>query len=130
MLVRCDTKGYDAKPYDGEHIMKSRLSFTSWFYPLLVFVLGGIVTIAGCDYSLKEQQPVSPVTGGAIKIAVSPLLDTLQMGTTMQLKARVSGTTDSLALWSVASGPGSIDASGLYTAPATIDTAPLPVTIR
>jgi mono/diheme cytochrome c family protein len=110
--------------------MKSRLSFTIWFYALLLVLFGGIVTIAGCDYSLKEQQPVSPVTGGAIKVAVSPILDTLQMGTTMKLSARVTGSSDSLVLWSVASGPGSIDANGLYTAPATIDTAPLPVTIR
>jgi hypothetical protein len=65
--------------------------------------------------------------GGAatpgIAVSISPTSSSMVTGGTQQFSATVSGTTSTRVTWSVASGGGTISASGLYTAPSTAGTA-------
>lgn len=54
-----------------------------------------------------------------VAVVVSPTTATLNANETQQFSATVSNTTNTAVTWTI-SGPGSIDATGLYTAPATI----------
>jgi hypothetical protein len=73
---------------------------------------------ATCDATLKVN----------VTVSVSPTSVTLNTGATQQFTATVTGTSDTRVTWSVPGGAanGTIDASGLYTAPAT---APNPATV-
>lgn len=57
-----------------------------------------------------------------VQIAVSPTAATVAAGASQQFTASVTGTTNTAVTWTV-SGPGTITPGGLYTAPATVDTA-------
>ena len=54
-----------------------------------------------------------------VSVVVMPLTANVVVGTSKQFSATVTGTTNSAVTWSVAGG-GTISASGLYTAPATV----------
>src|SRR5205823_5709305 len=58
-----------------------------------------------------------------IAVTVSPKTANLTAGLTQQFAASVTGTSNTSVTWAVIAGPGTIDASGLYTAPASIPTA-------
>ena len=58
-----------------------------------------------------------------IAVAVSPASVSLSAGQQRQFGATVTGSTNTAVTWSLSSPIGSISASGLYTAPATITTA-------
>ncbi|HLK66747.1 MAG TPA: malectin domain-containing carbohydrate-binding protein [Bryobacteraceae bacterium] len=56
-----------------------------------------------------------------LTVTVSPLTATLTAGQTQQFTATVANASNPAVTWSIAQGaPGSISASGLYTAPASI----------
>lgn len=78
------------------------------------FVEGGSTTVI----------PPPVVTPPAITISVAPATATVAAGGTVQLAAAVTGTTDTAVIWSLleATGCGTINASGLYTAPAAAAT--------
>lgn len=59
---------------------------------------------------------------GEIAVAVQPATAVVQLGATRQFTAIVTGTTNTGVTWSVDSGSsfGTINASGLYTAPAAL----------
>ncbi|BDG02290.1 right-handed parallel beta-helix repeat-containing protein [Anaeromyxobacter oryzae] len=59
-----------------------------------------------------------------VAVAVSPSTATIAGGGTVQLKATVTGSTDLAVTWSVQEGAagGTVNASGLYTAPLTAGT--------
>jgi hypothetical protein len=59
-----------------------------------------------------------------VAVTVSPQSVTVQEGATQRFSAAVSGTPETRVTWSIAEGPagGSVDASGLYTAPAAAGT--------
>ncbi|MBU1948961.1 MAG: Ig-like domain-containing protein, partial [Candidatus Eisenbacteria bacterium] len=61
-------------------------------------------------------------TGGEISVSITPPTATVTLGQTQQFSAQVTGTTDTGVTWSVDSGSsfGSVNASGLYTAPAAL----------
>jgi Domain of unknown function (DUF4082) len=59
-------------------------------------------------------------TPSAVSVTVSPGSVTLLQGARQQFTASVLGTTNTGVTWSLASGAGSVSASGLYTAPATV----------
>jgi hypothetical protein len=67
-------------------------------------------------------------TGGSafaqtVAVSVDPGAATLAPGQTTQLTATVTGSTDAAVTWQVdEAGGGSVDASGLYTAPAATGT--------
>jgi hypothetical protein len=60
----------------------------------------------------------------AIGVAVVPATAGLLEGTTQQFTATVTGTNNTAVTWSVPEGPpgGTVDANGLYTAPAAVGT--------
>lgn len=65
----------------------------------------------------------------AVSVGVSPPTATLQPNQTQQFNATVTGTANQAVNWSITPAIGSISASGLYTAPATV-AATQTVTIR
>jgi arylsulfate sulfotransferase len=81
----------------------------------LSFVLALISIIAGCGGGS------STTTGGTISVAVSPATATVTSGGTTQFTATVTGDSSNGGVtWSVSSSsatPGTIDATGKYTAP-------------
>jgi RHS repeat-associated protein len=59
-----------------------------------------------------------------VSVSVSPATATLYGGQTVQLTATVANTSNTALTWSIApAGVGTLSASGLYTAPATITAA-------
>ncbi len=52
-----------------------------------------------------------------IEVVVDPVMVTVAPGETVQLQATVTGTRDTRLQWTVSSGGGTVDDSGLYTAP-------------
>jgi hypothetical protein len=66
-------------------------------------------------------------TSHSIALSISPITVTLKPGETEQFASVVTGTTNTLVLWMMISGPGSINATGLYTAPASLATRSIAV---
>jgi len=85
---------------------------------VLLYILGG------CGGSGSSTPPVQ------IAVTISPTSTTVAFGHTQQFTATVTGTTNTAATWSVAGGTsnGTISATGLYTAPATLP-SPSQVTV-
>jgi putative Ig domain-containing protein/glycosyl hydrolase family 32 len=88
------------------------------------------VSLVGTSFS----PPTTPATN-SIQVSVAPSSPTIQTGTTLQFIAGVSGTANTSVTWSVNninggnSTVGTINADGLYTAPANIPDSN-PVTIK
>ncbi|MGE5647066.1 MAG: beta strand repeat-containing protein [Acidobacteriota bacterium] len=55
-----------------------------------------------------------------IAVSVSPSTATLSAAQTQQFTASVTNTANTAVTWTVTQGPGSVDAAGLYTAPANV----------
>lgn len=55
-----------------------------------------------------------------VAVAMAPQSAVLSAGQTQQFTAMVMNSTNTVVNWSISPGAGSIDATGLYTAPATI----------
>ena len=85
---------------------------------VLLYILGG------CGGSGSSTPLVQ------ISVTISPTSTTVAVGHTQQFTASVTGTTNTAATWSVAGGTsnGTISATGLYTAPATLP-SPSQVTV-
>ncbi len=91
-----------------------------------------IITITGCGgarlpqgQSIVASQPVTTQPGAAkVTLTVSPGIVWLGATQTQQFTATVTGISDSSVTWNVSCAPGddcgTINASGLYTAPSTI----------
>ena len=75
----------------------------------------------GCAVTMTADQSVGAAfaTTTQISVVISPPAVSLTTGATQRFTATVSGSTDAAVAWSVAEGPagGSIDTTGLYTAP-------------
>lgn len=84
--------------------------------PLLI--LAATLVAAGCDYTIVESEPGPVAPGTGISVVVTPGAATIAPGATLQLRAIVTGTADTTVAWRIASGPGAVSASGLFTAPA------------
>jgi hypothetical protein len=66
---------------------------------------------------------------GGVAVSISPQNAQVTAGTKQQMTATVTGTTNTAVTWSI-SGSGSINTSGLYTAPAAANvSSPLTVTV-
>ena len=78
----------------------------------------------------RPDQGIAPfvvkVGGASSVLSVSPASVTLAPGTKQQFTASLSGTADTAVIWSASAG--SIDAQGLYTAPALIPPTNITVT--
>ncbi len=65
-----------------------------------------------------------------VSISITPSTATVSAGRTLQLTAKVSGTSNTGVTWSVVSGGGTISSSGVYHAPQTSGTATIRVTSK
>ena len=75
------------------------------------------------DYTSAADSVTLIVNSPPISVAVSPTSATLNAGQTQQFSATISNTGNTVANWTISpSGLGTIDQTGLYTAPATIST--------
>jgi len=94
-----------------------------------------MVFTSGCNLgktSSAGSNPGSTSTGGAqMAVSISPGSISVPAGKTAQFSAVVSGTSNTAVTWSLAGGggsgaasitAGSINSSGLYTAPAGVTT--------
>lgn len=64
-----------------------------------------------------------PAPPGSIGISVDPTAVSLEAGQTQQFTATITGTANNAVTWSRSPAAGTIGASGLYQAPATVTTA-------
>ena len=93
--------------------------------PTVLTLLG----ISGSSYLVSKGIQFSDpagVSGGGGDIVISPVKETVRFGQTLQFKADTPGSPEAKVTWQVAAGPGTIDANGLYTAPASVAAANLP----
>src|SRR5205807_1069523 len=68
----------------------------------------------------------STFTTGAIGVSVNPTNSALPVGQTQQFSATVTNSANTAVTWSISpAGTGSIDSTGLYTAPASITGQPV-----
>jgi hypothetical protein len=85
---------------------------------------GSLIDIGAFEYfgSISNPPPPNP-TPTPITIQLAPTTASLSAGQSNQFNASVTGTPNLSVNWSINPAIGSISASGLYTAPATITTA-------
>jgi hypothetical protein len=80
--------------------------------------LASVLAITSCGGgSTPTPGPPTPVT----TVAVTPATATLHRGEKQQFVAKVSGSSDQTVTWQATSGFGTIDGTGLYTAPTDFD---------
>jgi hypothetical protein len=80
--------------------------------------------MSGCSGG-GDDNGTGPTT---IMVTVVPPSANVQVGTTQQFVANVTGTTDTAVTWSIdPGGSGTISGAGLYTAPAAMPSNPLSV---
>jgi len=97
----------------------------------LLFVSGFLAACGSASSSGNTQPPPTP----SISVAVAPSTANIRVANSASFSATVSGTTNTTVTWSVndtaggSSTLGTIDASGKYTAPATVP-SPNTVTIK
>lgn len=71
--------------------------------------------LAACGGEQAGRAPAQPQT---VTVGVAPKSVEVQTGGTVRFGATVTGTADTVVLWEIVeAGGGSVDASGLYTAP-------------
>src|SRR3989475_4645077 len=82
-----------------------------------------VIATSHADPSRTATATVT-VRPGAVQVVVRPAAVTLAVNGTRRLAAQVSGNPDTAVLWSVSEGNsgGTVDPTGLYTAPATVGT--------
>ncbi len=88
----------------------------------LLTALAATLTIAGCGSTppvLESPLPPPPAT-----VVVTPATATVYRGKTQLFTAKVSGPSDQTVIWSLDNSIGSIDSTGLYTAPSDRDGQP------
>ena len=91
---------------------------------LHVVLLAALMLIhSGCGGPAGTGSTTTPKTSQTVSISVAPTSTTLTANGTAQFSAAVSGSTNNAVSWSVASGAGTVNSSGLYTAPASAGTA-------
>jgi hypothetical protein len=91
----------------------------------LLTALAATLIITGCG-STSTPLPGSapPPPPHPSPVVVSPATATVLRGQTQQFTATVSGQTDQTVIWSLDDNIGSIDSTGLYTAPSSSDGQP------
>ena len=80
-------------------------------------------TITATGVSNPSQTAAATVTVRAVSLSVSPTSTSIGTSATVQLTATVLGTANTAVTWSLQSGAGSVNSTGLYTAPASTTVA-------
>jgi uncharacterized protein YjdB len=83
-------------------------------------------TLGTLEASIANAQNVLNPPPPTLSVSVSPATATIAVGATQQFTASVSGTTNQVVTWSASAG--SIDQTGLFTAPATAGSATITAT--
>jgi hypothetical protein len=78
------------------------------------------VTVTATGVADATKSGSATVNLSLTAVSVSPPSATLTAGQTQQFTATVTGTTNTAVTWSISPSVGSISATGLYTAPASI----------
>jgi hypothetical protein len=88
-----------------------------------------VLLVAACDPSTTPESPgASPQ---AVAVTVEPPAVGVEQGKTVAFAANVTGSADTTVAWTVVEvGGGTVNASGLYTAPATSGTFHVRATSR
>ena len=90
----------------------------------LLMVLAAMLIITGCGWTstpVPGSPPPQPPPSHPSPVVVSPATATVFRGQTQQFTATVSGQADQTVIWSLDGYSGSIDSTGLYTAPSNFD---------
>ena len=92
----------------------------------LLTALAAALIIAGCGSTStpvpqSPQSPPPPPPPPSATVVVTPATATVYRGKTQLFTAKVSGQSDQTVIWSVPSNFGTIDSTGLYTAPSDFD---------
>jgi hypothetical protein len=93
---------------------------------------GGILTllgISGSSYAVGKAIQFSDPAGvedRPMTVTISPASPTVKYGATLQFTAEVSHVADAQVQWTVTAGNGTIDANGLFRAPAAPAVPPAP----
>jgi 3-polyprenyl-4-hydroxybenzoate decarboxylase len=75
------------------------------------------VTVTATSTAAPTRTGTATVTVPAVVVGISPTAPTVVMNGTQQFTATVTGSANTSVTWSVQSGGGSVNGSGLYTAP-------------
>ncbi|MBL0211475.1 MAG: hypothetical protein IPQ13_11285 [Holophagaceae bacterium] len=81
------------------------------------------VTVTATSTAAPTRTGTATVTVPVLTIGVTPTPVNVPMSTQQQFTATVTGSTNTSVTWSVFSGGGSVNASGLYTAPGATGSA-------
>lgn len=95
-----------------------RLNKVKSFRLLTALAAALIITSCGSPSTLMPGTPPPPPSP---TVVVTPATATVLRGKTQQFTATVSGQTDQTVIWSLDVSLGSIDSTGLYTAPSDFD---------
>jgi hypothetical protein len=96
--------------------------------PIAVPSFPAVVRATSQADTTKSGTATVTVTPVPISVSVSPATASIQISKTQQFTATVTGSNNTAVTWSV-SGGGTINSSGLYTAPATVP-SPNTVTVK
>ena len=106
------------------HLLGRRMIPTESSFCSCAVALGFALLLTGCGQSTDQKTPPPP----PVSVTLDNTSLTLQTAATHQFKATVQGSTNTTVTWTVDSkdggnsAVGTIDASGLYTAPADAGT--------
>jgi Bacterial Ig-like domain (group 2)/Galactose oxidase, central domain len=103
--------------------------YSSWIKCLLATTpLTAVLTLSSCGSSPPPSSPPVPPTPTPVaSVVVTPAAVTVLRGQSQQFVAQVSGLSNQTVTWLATPNVGTIDSTGLYTAP--VDAAGFPVTI-
>jgi hypothetical protein len=91
-------------------------------FPNIPGTVLSLLGISGSSYLVSKGIQFSDPAGiedRGTNLAISPAKATVELGKTQQFTAEVVGKPDAKIHWEKITGDGTIDANGLYTAPAT-----------
>ena len=92
---------------------------------LSLALVAALLATTGCGSSSSSTSLHNPPP---TTVAVTPATATVYRGEKQQFMAQVSGPSDPTVTWSVPANRGTIDSTGLYTAPTDVDGDSVPVT--
>jgi hypothetical protein len=79
------------------------------------------VTVTAISQADNTKSGSATITIPAVTVSAAPKVSSVILGASQQFTATVTNATNTSVTWNL-SGPGSLSSSGLYTAPATLNT--------
>ena len=95
-----------------------------WYFSNYTYFIGTMDEVRIYNLALSQAQIQADMQAGAppVSVSVSPSSAALYAAQAQQFSASVANTSNTAVTWSINPAVGSIDTSGLYSAPASIDT--------